>query len=246
MYGKRVIPKSERVDGQHIKPKYTASEKHLKKIKKSVMYSSYRKIYDVLKGHRKRSDILKYLGCSIEEFKAHIESQFKHGMTWDNWSKSGWHLDHIIPLEKLDPSNDEDFKTACHYTNFQPMWASNNCAKRSELPTVFLLTGCFGSDKAWVSNQLSNDYHIYDYGSKKYTDSDFTNPPDFSKPILYILPDKVSTFLKSMKDKLNIKLIIIIEPESATKDRVKRLYCLSKKCDFSGSSQDVLKYLKRS
>lgn len=257
MYGKRV---KRTISGVLILPKYTESERKLRKLERSVLYSSYRKIYDVLKGVRRKSDILKYLGCSVKEFKLYIENQFKPGMTWDNWSKTGWHLDHIIPLNKLDPTNLEDFKKACHYTNFQPMWATNNCAKGDTLPTVYVLTGCFGSGKSWVANQLEAQFHVYDYDKKKYKDSDFTNPIDFTKPILYVLPIKVSTFIKRMGDRLNIKLITIIEErevimkrlqgrssklinDKTIHSRIKRMDSFSKKSIFSGTSNQVLHFL---
>lgn len=71
------------------------------------------------------------LGCTIEELKAHLESLFKPGMTWDNWGHTGdvWHLDHIIPLASFDLTDPEQVKLACHYTNLQPLWATENLQK---------------------------------------------------------------------------------------------------------------------
>lgn len=73
------------------------------------------------------------LGCSIEEFKLYIEAQFKSGMTWDNWSREGWSLDHIIPLASFDLTDREQLLKACHYTNLQPMWARDNESKGSKI-----------------------------------------------------------------------------------------------------------------
>tara|TARA_R110000782_G_C14663859_1_gene398171 strand:- start:46 stop:627 length:582 start_codon:yes stop_codon:yes gene_type:complete len=64
------------------------------------------------------------IGCTKEEFKAHIESQFVEGMCWDNWTTNGWHMDHIQPLSK-GGSN--------HYTNIQPLWAKDNLAKGNKI-----------------------------------------------------------------------------------------------------------------
>lgn len=66
-----------------------------------------------------------YLGCSMEELKFHIESQFKEGMTWDNHGK--WHIDHIIPLASA--KTEEEVYNLCHYTNLQPLWAKDNLRK---------------------------------------------------------------------------------------------------------------------
>ncbi len=70
------------------------------------------------------------LGCSIQEFKTYLESKFQPGMSWDNWPRDGWHIDHIVPLCKFDLTNTIELRKACHYTNLQPLWASQNLAKR--------------------------------------------------------------------------------------------------------------------
>ena len=64
------------------------------------------------------------VGCTKEEFKAHIESQFVEGMTWDNWTVDGWHIDHIIPLAAAGSN---------HYTNLQPLWWYDNLSKSDKL-----------------------------------------------------------------------------------------------------------------
>lgn len=75
---------------------------------------------------------LEYLGCSILELKFYLESKFQPGMSWDNWSKDGWHIDHIIPLSSFDLSNREELLKACHYANLQPLWAKDNLCKGSK------------------------------------------------------------------------------------------------------------------
>ena len=71
-----------------------------------------------------RESWIKHIGCTKEEFKAHIESQFVEGMSWDNWTVDGWHLDHIIPLSKGGTN---------HYTNLQPLWAKDNLSKSNKI-----------------------------------------------------------------------------------------------------------------
>jgi hypothetical protein len=72
-----------------------------------------------------------YLGCSESEFKSYIESQFQEGMTWENYSHSGWNLDHILPLSKAKTT--EDFLKRGHYTNLRPMWAKENYKKGNRI-----------------------------------------------------------------------------------------------------------------
>lgn len=82
-----------------------------------------------VKNNQKNGSAIRHLGCSISEFKQHIETLWKPGMTWENWARSGWHIDHIIPLSAFDLTDPAQFIKACHYTNLQPLWASENFKK---------------------------------------------------------------------------------------------------------------------
>jgi hypothetical protein len=70
------------------------------------------------------------LGCSIPEFKSHLESKFAPGMSWENMGD--WHIDHIQPLSKYNLEDIEQFKQACHYTNLQPLWKEDNLRKSDD------------------------------------------------------------------------------------------------------------------
>lgn len=74
------------------------------------------------------------LGCTVAEFKTYLESKFQLGMTWKNWSRGGWHLDHIKPLSQFDLTDRQQFLQACHYSNLQPLWAVENLRKGAGLP----------------------------------------------------------------------------------------------------------------
>jgi hypothetical protein len=67
------------------------------------------------------------IGCSFEFLKKHIESQFKEGMSWED--RSSFHIDHIKPLVSFDLTDPEQLKTACHYTNLQPLSPTENMSK---------------------------------------------------------------------------------------------------------------------
>jgi len=73
----------------------------------------------------------KLLGCTVEELKQHIETLFQEGMTWDNWGRYGWHIDHIIPISKFNLKDPLEQAKACHYTNLQPLWATDNLKKHT-------------------------------------------------------------------------------------------------------------------
>ena len=69
------------------------------------------------------------LGCSLTEFRAYIADKFKPGMTWNNRGIDTWHLDHIVPLAAFNLKDRRQFLKACHYTNYQPLWAAENLEK---------------------------------------------------------------------------------------------------------------------
>lgn len=98
------------------------------------------RVYKAAKQGRDGSAI-QHLGCTVSELKGHIESQFRPGMTWSNWSLHGWHLDHIVPLSLFDLSNRKQFAAANWYLNLQPLWAEDNLIKSNSLPppSAFLL-----------------------------------------------------------------------------------------------------------
>lgn len=69
------------------------------------------------------------LGADIDTVIKHIESQFRGGMSWENYPE--WHIDHIIPFSVA--KNEEDIIRLCHYSNIQPLWAEENQHKYNKL-----------------------------------------------------------------------------------------------------------------
>jgi len=69
------------------------------------------------------------VGCTIGELRTWLEDQFTVGMSWENYGEGGWHVDHIKPLSLFDLSKEEEQRKACHYTNLQPLWATDNLSK---------------------------------------------------------------------------------------------------------------------
>lgn len=68
----------------------------------------------------------KFLGCTVNQARAHIESQFESWMTWENHGKYGWHIDHIKPLSAFDLTDPAQVAEACHFTNLRPLhWREN-------------------------------------------------------------------------------------------------------------------------
>ena len=83
---------------------------------------------------------MELLGCTIQELRDHLESQFTEGMTWDNMGRGGWHIDHIIPCAFFDLTKPSHQKVCFNWQNLQPLWEKDNCAKGDKIPWYVLLT----------------------------------------------------------------------------------------------------------
>lgn len=71
----------------------------------------------------------------MREFKLYIENYFPlySGMSWDNYGNK-WEIDHFLPLSSFDLTDRTQVQEACHYTNLQPMWVSENRRKYNKTP----------------------------------------------------------------------------------------------------------------
>ena len=78
----------------------------------------------------KTSKTQELVGCNYDFLMGYLEKQFTNGMTWENYGKDGWHIDHIQPCASFDLSNPDEQKVCFHYSNLQPLWATSSIAKQ--------------------------------------------------------------------------------------------------------------------
>jgi hypothetical protein len=108
------------------------SKKRKKRLLEDINYHIARnlrtRLWCALKRSHLRASAIGNLGCSVEDLKAHLAVLFIEGMSWENYGI--WHIDHVIPLASFDLTDPEQLVKACHYTNLQPMWGSENSSKR--------------------------------------------------------------------------------------------------------------------
>ena len=81
---------------------------------------------------KKTNKTFDMVGCTPEFLMEHLESQFKDGMTRENYGFKGWHIDHIIPLASAG-TDIEKAEKLCHYTNLQPLWWWENFSKGDKI-----------------------------------------------------------------------------------------------------------------
>lgn len=128
--------------GKYYYQKY--KDKHLKKVyeyrkmkmKTDPFYKFKHQIRNLIRNAFKRGfttkskKTIEILGCSFEEFKLHLESQFDEWMNWENQG-TYWHMDHIIPISSAQ--TEEDVWRLNHYTNFQPLYWEDNLKKSNKI-----------------------------------------------------------------------------------------------------------------
>jgi hypothetical protein len=106
----------------------------LKKCTKCKEEKYLDQFYKKKNGKSKSQKTLDLIGCSLYEFKNYIESKFQIGMSWLNWTKKGWHLDHKIPCSFFDLTVPDNQRICFHWYNLQPLWGNENCKKNSKVP----------------------------------------------------------------------------------------------------------------
>ena len=119
--------KEKRKERRKFLEKNSIKHQIAKRIKKTMNAALFKQ--KVIKSKK----TLELLGCSWQEARDHLESQFKEGMTWENRGFYGWHIDHIIPISSFDLTDPEQQKKCFHYTNLQPLWWHENLSKGAKI-----------------------------------------------------------------------------------------------------------------
>lgn len=73
---------------------------------------------------------LELLGCSYEQLKEHLQSQFKPPMSYINYGE--WEVDHIKPVSSFDLTNPKEAIQCFNYKNLQPLWRFDNRSKHNK------------------------------------------------------------------------------------------------------------------
>jgi len=98
--------------------------------KKQIHYLRVR-INDILKQNKGNFSVSKSITFNKEQLIEHLEKKFKNGMSWNNYGRGGWHIDHIKPLASFDKNDSNWALQAFSLDNLQPLYESENCSKGS-------------------------------------------------------------------------------------------------------------------
>lgn len=90
------------------------------------------RLYNLMKKHNstKCEKTVDLIGCTWNEFVAHMESQFEDGM---KWSCTNLSIDHKVPCSLFDLTDPKEQKRCFYYLNLQPMYLSDNIKKKDKL-----------------------------------------------------------------------------------------------------------------
>ena len=124
-YDKQYFSKNKKHINERLRKKYKENIQHkLKSILRGRLWS-------LVKSNKmlKRKNALNLVGCSVQELKEHVEKQWLPGMSWDNHTNNGWHIDHIMPCNTFDLTDIEQQKLCFHYSNLRPLWAADNLSR---------------------------------------------------------------------------------------------------------------------
>lgn len=91
-------------------------------------------------GGIKPARTMEITGCTVQQLKAWLETQFRPRMSWANFGH-GWHIDHVLPCASFDLSDKDQVRQCFHYTNLRPLWAKENLRKSDTItePQLMLL-----------------------------------------------------------------------------------------------------------
>ena len=113
---------------------YLKNHEHFKKYKREYGRKRYKtdinyrirqicktRILQALKGLNKSASTMKLIGCTVDELRRHIESQFKPGMNWENQGLRGWDMDHIKACFHFNLEDPKQQRACFNWSNLQPM-----------------------------------------------------------------------------------------------------------------------------
>lgn len=75
--------------------------------------------------------VFETLGFTSAELRTHLESRFVGRMSWENYGRFGWHVEHQRPLASFtyQTAEDAEFAAAWSLDNLRPTWWHENLWK---------------------------------------------------------------------------------------------------------------------
>jgi len=109
----------------------------------------------------KNNSTMNYIGCNIQYLREWFEYNFTSDMNWENYG-SYWSIDHIIPVNKFDLTNENESLKCWNWSNLVPVSVKYNSSKKNnidlnQIENVIYKLEKFkeeGSTTKWFSGEL--------------------------------------------------------------------------------------------
>jgi hypothetical protein len=113
----------------------------------------------------KNDNTMNYIGCNIQYLREWFEYNFEPEMNWENYG-SYWSIDHIIPVNKFDLTNEDEKLKCWNWSNLMPVTIKYNSSKKSnfDLNQITNITKKLekfkeeGSTTKWFSEKFILDF----------------------------------------------------------------------------------------
>lgn len=85
-----------------------------------------------MRGLKAGRSLTRFIGCSVDTLKQHIEKQFVGGMSWSNYA-SHWEIDHILPCSIFNHAIESEVLQCWNWQNLRPLEKEENRQKRDRV-----------------------------------------------------------------------------------------------------------------
>ena len=139
---KREISRKNRASRDPNEIKKYAREYFAQRVKTDINFLLINNLRTLTKSAIKRggtktdTKTIELIGCSLEQCRNHIESQFDEKMEWDNWDRQGWHLDHIRPCSSFYMSEEKQQYVCFNWRNLRPLFWEKNISKKDKYDAI--------------------------------------------------------------------------------------------------------------
>lgn len=116
---------------EHLGERREASRRHYNQPTNRLSNCISRRIRYSLKEPKNGRSWESLVGYTLADLMLHLESQFTKGMAWENYGRSGWHVDHIKPIShfNFESYDDPEFLECWALWNLRPLWAEENLSR---------------------------------------------------------------------------------------------------------------------